>query len=496
MNFAQSVKMTTQTTRTENGAFAFNTTSNAILDLFAQIGALRPRSEWEITTKFAAAFALDPFLATKMLFYAGNIRGGLGERRTFRICLKWLVENHPSIVVKNLANIPHFNRWDSIFVLVGTKAETAMWDFVAETLNNDIALFAESRKSAKPASISLLAKWMPTETASSPATRKLAHKAMKGLGLTPRQYRKMLSTLRAYLHVVERSMSKREWGQISYAAVPSYAMKNYRKAFDKHDPIRFGNYKTSLVKGETKVNASTLYPYDLVAKYISNRYYSDYNAPDTIIEAQWKALPNYVSGENNFIVMADISGSMAGRPMQTSVGLAAYFAQHNKGAYHNLYMTFSSDPSFLEIREGATLAEICRQVMGRGVGYSTNLNKAFDYVLSHAVNHRIARKDMPKAIVVISDMEIDRYMRPGYDWDFVKTQRGKFARYGYDLPKLIMWNVEARNDTFLTQSEDVIFVSGQSVSSFKNLCQSLSGKTAWDFMLDVLNDKMYDCVAI
>ena len=496
MNFAQSVKMTTQTTRTENGAFAYNTTSNAILDLFAQIGALRPRSEQEIRTKFASAFALDPKLATKMLFYAGNVRGGLGERRTFRICLKWLAENHPSIAVKNLANIAHFNRWDSIFVLVDTKAETYMWDFVAETLNNDIQSFALARKSGHATSISLLAKWMPTETASSPATRKLAHKAMRGLGLTPRQYRKTLSTLREYLHVVERSMSKREWGQISYAAVPSYAMKNYRKAFDKHDPIRFGNYKTSLVKGETKINASTLYPYDLVAKYIGSRYYATHTTPDTIIEEQWKALPNYVTGENNFIVMADVSGSMAGRPMQTSVGLATYFAQHNKGAYHNLYMTFSSDPSFLEIREGATLAEICGQVMGRGVGYSTNLNKAFDCVLTHAVRNRIRPADMPKAIVVVSDMEIDSYMRPGYNWDFVKTQKAKFAAYGYQLPKLVMWNVEARKDTFLTQSEDVIFVSGQSVSSFKNLCQSLSGKTAWDFMLEVLNDKMYDCVAI
>lgn len=494
MNFAQSVKNSTNTKFTENGAFAYSTTQNAILDLFAQIGALRPRSEQEIRTKFASAFATDPKLATKMLFYAGNIRGGLGERRTFRICLKWLAENHPSIVVKNLANIPHFNRWDSIFVLVDTKAETAMWDFIAETLNNDIQSFALARKAGHTASISLLAKWMPTETASSPATRKLAHKAMKGLGVTPRQYRKMLSALRAYLHVVERSMSKREWEQISYAAVPSYAMKNYRKAFDKHDPIRFGNYKTSLVKGEVKVNASTLYPYDLADHYINKR-----GKMDTIIEEQWKALPNYVSGENNFIIMADVSGSMSwngGRPMATSVGLATYFAQRNQGAYKNLYMTFTDKPHFVHLRDNCSLADACRQVMNTDVGYNTNLSAAFDHILAHAVQNHIHPIDMPKALVVVSDMEIDQYMRPGYKWDFVKTQKAKFNSYGYQLPKLVMWNVEARKDTFLTQSEDVIFVSGQSVSSFKNFCQSLSGKTAWDFMLDVLNDKMYDCVAI
>ena len=134
--------------------------------------------------------------------------------------------------------------------------------------------------------------------------------------------------------------------------------------------------------------------------------------------------------------------------------------------------------------------------MGRGVGYSTNLNKAFDCVLTHAVRNRIRSADMPKAIVVVSDMEIDRYMRPGANWDFVKTQRAKFAMYGYQLPKLVLFNVEARKDTFLTQSEDVIFVSGQSTSTFRNLCQSLAGKTAWEFMLEVLNDKMYDVVQI
>lgn len=496
MNFAQSVKMTTQTKLTENGAVAYSTTSNALLDLFAQVGALRPRSEAEIAQKFADAFHVDALLATKMLFYAGNVRGGLGERRTFRVCLKWLAQNHPSIVVKNMALIPHFNRWDSVFVLVGTKAETAMWEFIAETLNSDMAILVNNKKAEQTSSISLLAKWMPTETASSKDTKALAKKAIKNLGVTPREYRKMLSALRKYLAVVERSMSKREWNRISYAAVPSYAMKNYRKAFDKHDPVRFANYKASLVKGETKINASTLFPYDLVAKYIGNswRMYSTHE--DAIIEAQWKALPNYVKGKNNFLVMADVSGSMAGRPMQTSVGLATYFAQHNQGAYHNLYMTFTDRPHFIQLREGCSLAEACRQVMMTDVGFNTNLEAAFDYILKHAVTNRISALEMPEALVVVSDMEIDKYMRPGYNWDFVRTQKAKFKAYGYKLPKLIMWNVEARKDTFLSQSEDVLFVSGQATSSFRDLCATLDGKTAWDFMLEVLNNKMYDVVKL
>lgn len=496
MNFAQSVKMTnTNTTkRTENGAFAYSTTQNALLDLFAQIGALRPRSENEIRQKFAEAYHVDAALATKMLFYAGNIRGGLGERRTFRICLKWLAQNHADIVKQNIANIPHFNRWDSLFTLVGTPCEEFMWDYIGQVLNADLATVAQFKKDNKTRSITLLAKWMPTETASAKETKKLAKAAIKELGLTPRQYRKMLSALRTYLNIVERSMSKQEWNAIQYEAVPSYAMKNYRGAFAKHDFDRFSAYKSSLVKGEVKVNASTLFPYDLVGQYMSNR-----RGRDDIIEAQWKALPNYVSGENNIIVMADVSGSMSwngGRPMATSVGLATYFAQHNSGYYKNLYMTFTDKPHFIHLRDNCSLWDAVRTVTTTGVGYSTNLAAAFDHILEHAVRNHISPADMPKALVVISDMEIDQYMRPGYKWPFLDTMKSKFSMFGYTLPKIVLWNVEARNDTFLSQSPDVIHVSGQSASSFRNLCQTLDGKTAWDFMLEVLNDKQYDCVKV
>lgn len=493
MNFANAVKINTNIKLTENGARAYTTQGNALTDLFAQVGALRPRTEQEIRTKYAVAFAVDPLLATKMLFYAGNVRGGLGERRTFRICLKWLAENHPSIVIKNAALIPHFNRWDSMFTLVGTAAEKEMWKVIADQLNTDMAAVAASKHTKKPKLISLLAKWMPTETASSKATRDLAFRTMRSLGLTPRAYRKVLSALRKHLRVVESTMSAREWEAIQYAQVPSYAMKNYRKAFAKHDPDGFAAYKASLVKGEAKVNASTLYPYDLVGQY---RHHS--HGVDTILEAQWKALPNYVTGENNVLIMADVSGSMdwhGGRPMDTSIGLATYFAQRNKGAYHNLYMTFTDQPHFIELREGDSLKSCIRRVEDTDVGYNTNLEKAFDYILQHAVNHHVSNNEMPKALVVVSDMEIDRYIRQNR-MDFVDAMKAKFARYGYTLPKLVLWNVEARNDTFLTKQEGVICVSGQSASTFRELCGNLDGKTTWDIMLETLGNKMYDCVMI
>ena len=508
MNFAQAMYHEGSTKLTENGAFAYDSTGGgALLDLFSQIGALRPRTEDEIARKFAAAFHEDALLATKMLFYVGDIRqGGLGERRTFRICLKWMAEKHPSIVLKNLELIPYFNRFDSLFVLVSTSCESAMWELVAKTLTADVkALKASTAHKHVPAS--LLAKWMPSENASSVKTRDLANKAIKALKLNPRAYRKMLSALRKHINVTERLMSAGEWGLIDYAKVPSYAMHNYGSAFAKHDHERFDAYLKSVSKGETKINSSVLFPYDLVGKYL-RPYGHGYNIvgdcymvdkEDAVVEAQWKALPNYLTKPVNAVIMADVSGSMStgnGRPMATSIGLATYFAQHNTGWYRNQYMTFTDEPHFINILEGASLYECVKKVASAGVGYSTNLEKAFNAILDTAFFHHVPASEMPKTFVVISDMEIDKYMRPGRHWDFLDVMRKRFQAKGYKLPKIVMWNVNARKDTVLSQSEDVIFISGQSPSSFKALCQNLDGMTAYELMLQVLNGAAYAKVTI
>ena len=506
MNFATAMYREGSTKLTENGAFAYDSTAQgALLDLFSQIGALRPRTESEITRKFAAAFREDALLATKMLFYAGDIRqGGLGERRTFRICLRWLAEKHPDIVLKNIELIPYFNRFDSWFVLVGTDCEKAMWELVAKTLTADVkAMKASTARKHVPAS--LLAKWMPSENTSSVKTRDLANKAIKALKLTPRSYRRMLSALRKHINVTERMMSAGEWGAIDYAKVPSYAMHNYGSAFAKHDHERFDAYLKSVSKGETKINSSVLFPYDLVEKYLGG-YYSGYGVragdcrvaaeENAVVEAQWKALPNYLTKPVNAVVMADVSGSMSGRPMATSIGLATYFAQHNTGWYHNQYMSFTDSPHFINIPEGASLLECVKKVASAGVGYGTNLQAAFNEILDTAVRYRIPAKDMPKTLVVISDMEIDHYMRPGRHWDFLKVMEARFNANGYKLPKIVMWNVNARKDTVLSQDEHTIFISGQSASSFKTLCQNLDGVTAYELMLQVLNGPAYAKVTI
>lgn len=481
--FVQSVRYDSNIKTTENGALAHSHLNSSVLELFASIGAMRPRSEGDIKQKFLSAYNEDPILTTKMLFYAGNVRGGLGERRTFKICLKALANEHPSVVTDNLDNIGFYNRYDSLFELVGTPVEKAMWKYVSDTLLNDLVAVKNNK------SCSLLAKWMPSEKASSKQAKDLAFKAMRALNVSERNYRKMLSMLRKHIKVVEADMSQKHWDKIDYESVPSKAMANYNAAFTKHDNARFTRYKEALNNGKAKINASTMFPYELVKNYMG--YHPNTNA---LADQQWRALPNYVEGENNIMVMADVSGSMSGRPMETSVGLAIYFAERNKGAFKNLYMTFTSKPSFIEVNPNDTLAKKVRDCMSKGVGFSTNLEAAFLKILSTAVENSVPAEDMPKALVVISDMEIDKYMRPNAKWDFIDTMRARFARYGYELPVIVMWNVEARQDTYLSTRNDVIFVSGQSPSVFKSFIGALNGQTGYDVMVKTLTDKMYDRV--
>lgn len=494
MNFSEVIKENATRTYTENGAKAYNTTGDKLLDLFSTVGALRTRTKEEIEEKFRLAFEEDNLLATKLLFYAGNIRGGLGERRTFKICLHWLAQEYPEIAVKNINLIPQFNRWDSIFELIDTPAENIMWNFIAETLLNDISNLSVARLTNSEPHISLLAKWLPSENASSKKTRALAKKVIEKLEISPKRYRQVLSTLRAELKIVEKSMSAKEWNKIVYSGVPSYAMKNYRNAFQRHDSERFSQFINSVKRGEQKINAGTLFPYDIVHQYLDNTgYYYSIKNYDEVLEQQWKALPNYVNEGSEVLVMADTSGSMYGRPMETSVGLAIYFAQRNKGLYHNTFMTFSSTPQYFYIDENAALASNIKKVMNSPWGMTTNLTKAMEKILQDSIENGVTSEEMPKALVVISDMEIDSCARS--DWDYADALSKKFERVGYVMPKLIFWNVNSRKDTFLTKGKNTVLVSGQSPSTFRSVLETID-MTAYEAMLEVLNDPMYDCVKI
>ena len=477
MSFMDDLEIETSTTLTENGGRALSTTGDKLLNLFAVLGALRTRPT-DVIDKFDAAFRENADLATKMAFYGRDVRGGLGERAVGRLMLRELALLYPEVVVANFKNIVKFGRYDDLFVLFDTSVETDMIEFIKKQLVFDYKCMKSYQQ------VSLLAKWMPSINASSEHTKALAHRFVKALNTTPREYRKTLSALRKYIDVTEVKMSANKWTDIDYKAVPSNAMANYGSAFARHDYEGFSRYMDAVKSGDAKINAATLYPYNVIETMYGNR---------DVAEAQWNALPNYVDGDNNFLIMADVSESMHGRPMETSVGLAIYFAERNHGAFANKFMTFTDIPKIVEVTDG-TLYEKYRSVT-RHVGYSTNLEAAFDAILSTAVRTRCPQEDLPKALVIISDLEIDYW--DGGSLTFTEEMRKRFADAGYEMPKLVYWNVDSRKDTFLASKNDpnTILVSGQSASTFKNLIKCID-LSAFEIMVQTLNDPRYDCVVV
>ena len=480
MSFMDDLEIETSTTLTENGGRALSETGDKLLNLFAVLGALRSRPT-DVIDKFSAAYAENADLATKMAFYARDICGGLGERTVGRLMLHTLTCRNPEVVVANLANIPEYGRWDDLFMLFNTTVETEMIEFVKMQLVSDWKHMKSNQH------VSLLAKWMPSINASSEHTKALAHRFVKALNTTPREYRKNLSALRKYIDVTEVKMSANKWTDIDYKAVPSNAMANYSSAFARHDYEGFNRYMDAVKSGDAKINASTLYPYDIIENVFGHG--PDYG----VCDAQWKALPSYVDGENNFLVMADVSGSMNGRPMYTSVGLAIYFAERNKGEFAGKFMTFTDTPKIVDV-VGDTLYDKYRSVTNV-VGYSTDLELAFEAILDTAVRTKCPQEDLPKALVIISDMEIDAWH--GGSLTFTEEMRKRFAAAGYEMPKLVYWNVDSRKDTFLASKNDpeALLVSGQSASTFKNLIKGID-LSAFEIMVQTLDDPRYDCVVV
>ena len=494
MNFSEVIKKESAITSTENGQKALNTTNSKCLDFFASCGALREADDTRITRLFEDSFEEDPLLTMKILFYCRDIRGGLGERETFRKLLTYVGKNYPEIIVKNFSLISEFGRWDDFYSFIGTPVEEEMFSFLKAQLEKDVKNMNSGN------SVSLLAKWLKTADASSKETRKLGiHTALK-FGYSVYDYKRIVRSLRKYIDVTEVKMSKNDWENINYEYVSSNAMLKYANAFRQRDFDRFAEYLNDVSSGKKKVNASTLFPYDLVRKFYSNWdsfYGSDHLTEEEkdLINSQWNNLPNYVDVDTNVMVMADTSGSMTcnnGLPLNVAVSLAIYFAQRNSGPYHNLWMTFSQSPKFHEIK-GKRLEQILTSLDISGWGMNTDLNSAMEHILDLAVKNHIPSNEMPKSLIVISDMEIDFCS----DEIFYNHLVEMYEKEGYVLPNIIFWNVNSRHDIFHADSNrmGVQLVSGSSPTIFQSV-MAMIGKTPYECMKYVLDNERYSKVVV
>lgn len=473
---------------TENGAFGYKSTFDPMVDFSFRLASYRGASQEKIEEDFDKVLESKDENILRFLLYIRDVRGGLGERKTFRICLKRFVasdfENKKETIEHICNYIMEYGRADDLFCLLDDDVDAAtqnvVYNFIYNTLVHDSVALASQK------SISLLAKWLPSENASSQKTRELATKIRKTLDIPPRNYRKILSSLRKGLKIVERDMSSNNWGKINYNSVPSRANLNYKEAFLRHDEERRRQYLEDLENGVdgVKMNSSVNFPYDIVHKYSAELEVALQPKEDKTLELAWKNLKN-VPGLENCLVVADDSWSMTARispasdvsALDVARSIAIYGAQHLKGDYNGKIVTFSETPKFLNISRKEKLKDILEYLGEHSEAANTNIEAVFNLILKVAVSKNLKQEDLPETLIIISDMEFDdcvensRGRSVDVSHNPVEKAREKFEKNGYKLPKLVFWNVASRTGTIPVEQNELGFllISGFSQNLFDGI---------------------------
>ena len=402
---------------TENGAVTHSTSSNYCLDLFFLAGACRNETEQTIQRKIAQAYTQDRVTALKIIFWAGDIRQGAGERRFFKIALQWLLKNHKQDLIQYINYIPLLSRWDVLFEL----NDPFVLDYICSKLT-----YTEQNKPD-----ALLCKWLPRKN----QYKGLANKIQKKMRLTPKQYRKFIVE---HTKVVEQQMFAKQWSEIEYSHIPSVAINKYNKAWYRNDKERFEKYIEDVKNNKNKINASVIYPHNILAK--AKVYYGKYEFNDALV-AQWNNLPNYMQESNTSILpVCDVSGSMYGTPLQISLGLGLYLSERNKGQFKDAFITFSERPELQYLK--GSIQERVDQLAHSDWGMNTNIQSVFSLILNKAIDHKLTQEDLPNTVLIISDMEFDDC---GEDTN-LEAIKYQYSTYGYKTPNLVFWNVNGRAD--------------------------------------------------
>ena len=461
--FRDAVLNTTTEARTQNGMKALASSLSNTTDLFYKFGASRGR---DITKEFERAYHENREVALRLIQWGRDARGGAGERKLFRDLLLFLEKNYTADLLETrlLNNIPEIGRWDDLLIFTNPAVRNKAYGLIRDALaaNNGLA-----------------AKWMPRKGAEAVALR-------NWLGWTPKFYRKRLVEL---TKVVETQMCAKDWDNINFQSVPSLAMSRYGAAFRKNAEKAFEDYINALQRGEAKINAGAIYPYDVVKSLKAHN--------EALADEQWKALPNFM-GDSKILPMVDVSGSMTCRAgngklsmtcLDVALSLGLYCSDKNTGAFKDLFLTFSSSPKMVTLR--GTLSQKMRQMNSSDWGMSTDLHAAFDEVLRVAVRNSVAKEDMPQAVLILSDMQFNSCIR--FDDSAFEMIKRKYADAGYDVPGVVFWNLNSHDNVPVRFDEKgTALVSGFSPSILKAILASdFEAMTPEAIMLKALDNPRY-----
>ena len=433
-----------QEARTENGMRARKSTANACVDLFFKAGAMRGQN---IVPAFVAALVENEDVAMRIAQWLRDARGGAGERELFRQILTYLEGNRPDLAIKLLPKVPELGRWDDIFVFQTSGMKAKAYTMLGDALREKNGLAA---------------KWTPRKG-------DVAVEIRNFLGMSPKFYRKSLVEM---TKVVEQDMCAKKWDEINFSHVPSVAAARYKKAFFRNTP-EYAKYVAELLKDpkdrtmNVKINAGAVFPYD-VLKGVIGSYNKNYNSTELgALQSQWDAMENFI-GDANVLPLVDVSGSMTCKAggyasksettcLDVAVSLGLYMADKNKGKFKDTFLTFSGKPELLHLK--GNIVQKCQQMSESNWGMNTDLVKAMDKILKTAKDGNVPQEEMPEMLLIMSDMQFDQCAK--FDDSAMKMMARKFEEAGYELPKIVFWNLNAKDNVPVKyDTRGVALVSG------------------------------------
>jgi len=482
------------TTTTENGAPAHATTRSYCLDLFTS-GLLRNSRPKDTKGQLEKAWGENPSVAVKILLHARDIRGGKGEKACVFESLCWLRKNKPATYKANLERFLEVGCFRDLLELsmrAGLGSEDGKSDklgggkdifeleLFASQLKRDLDTLASLRKAAadvekaaaaetdgavspsisrkkkrkldgndakQGASVSLAAKWAPTEKKKYDKGGLKFAKRMAKLMYPEnadrrKRYRVSIASLRRHLSIVESQMSSKSWDEIKFGHVPSRAHKLYRKAFKKHSEERYTEYLQNCKTGKAKINSTGLQPHELVRHFMRAN-----GNGDEAIEAQWRALVDDLKSKGKLehaVAVSDVSGSMNGVPMEVSIALGILVSQLSAEPFRGRLITFESEPQWHKVPVDATLREMVDSVQGMPWGGSTSMHRVFELILDIAVEAKLPQEALPKTLFVFTDLQFDQAAGEGdSQLTILERARQSYAEKGYALPQVVFWNLRA-----------------------------------------------------
>ena len=471
--------------RTENKAISLGTTGSNRVNLFFK--TVRYLKKEDLVNYLEKSWEESPQDTLKIIFYNRDCRGGKGEKKLFYDSLEWLYSKDIEMLMRNLNYISEYGYGKDYWELVERVPELKLevCKLFAEYLIED------KNKLERGESVSIISKWAPSEGKKYDKKHNVVDLIRGFLDVSKRDYRKYyISPLRKHIDIVERKMCAQEWSKIKYSAVPSVAMNKSRKIFIEHDNLRYSQYLQAVKNGRTKINAGQLQPHELVRQYM--RYNTELNET---IECQWNALSKNVDEVGNFdecVVLSDVSGSMHGIPMEVSIALGIMISSKSKAPFTNKVITFHEKPKFFELT-GETLLENVRNLMSAPWGGSTNFQKAINLILVDAINNEVLPEDMPKTLIVLSDMQFNMADCGNNFLTNFEAMKMKFAQYGFKLPRIVFWNVRANTDDFPVNAyqDSVSMISGFSPSILKAVFQGETEFTPYKTMRNAIDNERY-----